>query len=41
MIGQNKDVQIKLSMKSSDITAKWDSLLFWSAFFSLLIGYHK
>ena len=41
MIGQKKDVQIKLSMKSSDITAKRGLLLFWSAIFSLLVGYHK
>ena len=41
MIGQKKDVQIILSMKSSDITAKRGLLLFWSAIFSLLVGYHK
>ena len=40
LIGQ-KDVQLKISMKSSDIKAKRGSLLFWSAIFSLLVGYHK
>ena len=33
MIGQKKDVQIKLSMKSSDITAKRGLLLFDPPYF--------
>ena len=41
LIGQSKDVQIKLSMESPDIITKRGSLLFWSAIFSLLVGYHK
>ena len=41
LIGQKKDVQIKLLMKSFDIMAKRGSLLFWSAIFSLLVGYQK
>ena len=36
-----KDIQIKLLMKSSDIAAKWGSLLFWFTIFSQLVGYHK
>ena len=39
--GQNKDLQIKLLMKSFDIIAKRGSLLFLSAILSLLVGYHK
>ena len=42
MIGQKQDVQIKLTMKFiDDIIAKQGLLLFLSAIFSLLVGYHK